>query len=119
MGGKKGKNNPKEPKETLDASKYVDLNKFWIISQDENQDVPIKTKHLALTSLIEILQKYYREAKNFVNLPTKFEFMNLALTNIVKQNSMYISVNFLKNLILTFPRDSVMEGRNYNNRNQD
>ena len=32
---------------------------------------------------------------------------------------MYISVNFLKNLILTFPRDSVMEGRNYNNRNQE
>ena len=44
MGGKKGKNNKNEPKETLDASKYVDLNKFWIISQDENQDVPVKTK---------------------------------------------------------------------------
>ena len=43
--------------------------------------------------------------------------MNLALQNIVKQNSMYISVNFLKSLIMTFPRDG--NNRQFNQRGEE
>ena len=82
MGSKQNKN--KNPVvEPIDATKYLDLNTFWLISQDENSEVPMKIMQLALSTPIEILQKYYRD-KQIANLPNKIEFMNKALTNIVK-----------------------------------
>ena len=40
----------------IDSSKYLDLDKFWQIAQESNTSVLLKTKDLALNSLIEILQ---------------------------------------------------------------
>jgi len=38
--GGKNKNAAKDPSAQIDASKYLDLNKFWQISQDSNTSVP-------------------------------------------------------------------------------
>ena len=44
---------------------------------------------------------------------SKIDFMNLALENMVNNNSMYKSINFLQQLIMTYPRDSSHGARNY------
>jgi len=42
--GGKNKKNEKDPGHLIDASKYLDLNKFWQLSQDTNETVPFKTR---------------------------------------------------------------------------
>lgn len=102
--GGKNKNSNKEPANQIDASKYLNLNKFWQISQDSNTELSYQTRQRALTNLIEILKKYAAQP-SFTNQMTKIDFMNLALENISNNVSMYTSCQFLQSLILTYPRD--------------
>lgn len=101
----------------IDASKYLDLNKFWEISQESNDTVTYSTRQRALNALIEILKKYQHE-KCFPNQMSKIDFMNLALENIAGGRSMYTSINFLQSLILTYPRDNANGARNYSQQYQ-
>ena len=65
----------------IDSTKYLDLNKFWQISQDSNSAVPEKTRNKALACLIEILEKFQGE-KPLPGQMTKLDFLNLARENI-------------------------------------
>ena len=110
--GGKSKNQSKDPASQIDASKYLDLNKFWQISQDSNTSVPQQTRQRALANLIEILKKYQNE-RCFSNQMSKIDFMNLALENVANNKSMYTSIKFLQSLIMTYPKESMGGGRNY------
>ena len=116
FGGKNKNNANKDTAGQIDASKYLDLNKFWQISLDINAGTTQKTRQKALAALIDILKKYQRE-KCFLNQMSKVDFMNLALENISNNTCMYTSINFLQSLIMTYPRDSG-NGRNYSQQYQ-
>ena len=72
--------------------------------------MPYATRQKALACLIDILERNQHE-KPFPNQMTKVDFMNLALESIQNQQSVFTAINFLMDLIKTFPRES---HRNYN-----
>ena len=64
-----------------------------------------KVRQRAMACLIDILKKYSHE-KQFQNHMSRIDFMNLALENIANSKSMYTSINFIKSLIMTYPREN-------------
>ena len=83
QGNKQGKQSA-APNVQIDASKYLDLNKFWQIGQESNTAVSQKTKDLALQCLIDILHGKHIPRVPFQNQLGKVDFINLALQNMVK-----------------------------------
>lgn len=99
--------------EQIDDSKFFDLTLFWDIAQQSNVNTNHKTKELSLSSLIEILkicQSYKIELKDY--------FINLAIENIQRGETVYFSIVFFQNLLSTYPHDDQTMGSRQKTRNQ-
>ena len=83
---------------------YYDLMMFWDVAQDANQWASHRTKELALTSLIEVL-KFGQTYKSDI----RDQFVQLALDNIKKGDSVYFAIGFLQQLLGTYPHDDQLQ----------
>jgi len=88
----------------IDASKYFDLNIFWKIAQEEGK-VNQKTKDLAINCLVDILNRQNQQI--FENYLSKADFFNFALQNLERDQSVYMSLQFIQQLLLTYQLESL------------
>jgi len=91
----------------IDCADYCSLHKFWEIGQESNK-IERKTRELALTALIEILQQNCQlyDSRPLVNQPNKLTFIQLALNNMAESNSVFTSIEFLRKILLTYKPDN-------------
>jgi tRNA(Phe) wybutosine-synthesizing methylase Tyw3 len=99
------KNNGKNEKTAvqINAAQYVDISVLWRVGQETTKTVTQKTKDLALSCLVDILNKTHANLKN---LHTKMDFFQKSIENLQNEKSVHTTLLFIKRLLLTFPLDS-------------
>lgn len=83
---------------------FYNLMMFWDVAQDANTWASHRTKELALKSLIDVLklgQTYKSDIRD--------QFVQLALDNIKKGDSVYFAIGFLQQLLGTYPHDDQLQ----------
>jgi hypothetical protein len=79
---------------------YYDLQMLWRVAQDSNTMTENKTKELALNCLIEVIK-----VGIYLKPEMRDPFIEAASNNITNGDTVYFSIQFLQNLLSTYPND--------------